>query len=64
MDRFAPQLAGERLAAFAAGVHARRAGRPISDNPFADNILRSSQAHEWRDGWTWQDGQERAVAGS
>ena len=55
MDRLAPQLAGERLAAFADGVRARRNDKPITCNPFGGNLLRKAQAREWSDGWNWSD---------
>ena len=55
MDHLASQLAGERLAAFADGVSARRAGSPVTANPFSGNMLRCSEEREWREGWEWKD---------
>jgi hypothetical protein len=62
MDRFAPQLAAERLEAFAAGVKARRADQPRTANPYEGNLLKSSHAHEWDDGWRWSDQNEKRLA--
>ncbi len=55
MDRLAPQLAGERLAAFAEGVAARRGGRGEVTNPYIGNLLKTSLAREWSAGWKWSN---------
>jgi len=55
MDRLAPRLACEQLAAFADGVRARRRGEPQSTNPYTANLLKVALAREWSDGWQWCD---------
>jgi hypothetical protein len=49
------KLALERLLALGAGIQARRADQPLSSNPFANDLLRASQARSWEEGWRHED---------